>query len=186
MFWGDKLSLSAAFNQIGIQKKSAFSPFIGFEGYVGNAKADSLFLPTTENVANFNFDSSRYLQFGPNAGLAGTLVFWKGFFLTGVASVNYSVGFSEWSRDNDSFKKWGGVPTYLLRGFFGYNDRRFSVNVNYVYKNLNLMVNQPFDQSVNTGNYRLNFIYKFEVSKEFSQKFYKINPMRIFFKNIEH
>ncbi|PZX50097.1 uncharacterized protein DUF4421 [Algoriphagus ratkowskyi] len=186
LFWGDKLSLAAAFSQTRIQKKSAISPFIGFEGYVGNAKADSLFLPTTENVANFNFDSSRYLQFGPNAGLAGTLVFWNGFFLTGVASVNYSVGFSEWSRDTVSFKKWGGVPTYLLRGFFGYNDRRFSVNVNYVYKNLNLMVNQPFDQSVNTGNYRLNFIYKFEVSKSFSRKFYKINPMRILSKNIDY
>lgn len=184
LFWGEKLSLSAAFSQIGVQKKSAFSPFVGLEGYFGNSKADSLFLPTTENVSNFNFDSSQSLQFGPNAGMVGTLVFWNGFFLTGVASVNYSVGFSEWSRGSDSFKKWGGVPTYLLRGFFGYNDHRFSVNVNYVYKNLNLMVNEPFDQSVNTGNYRLNIIYKFEVSKKFSQKFYKINPMRIINKNI--
>jgi hypothetical protein len=184
LFGGERLSLSAAFNQVGIQKKSAFSPFVGLEGYVGSAKADSLFLPTSEDVANFNFDQSNYLQFGPNAGLAGTLVFGKGFFLTGVASVNYSVGFSEWNRDGESFNKWGGVPTYLLRGFFGYNDRRFSVNVNYVYKNLNLVVNEPFDQAVNTGNYRLNFIYKFEVSKKFSQWFYKINPMRIINKNI--
>lgn len=184
LFGGEKLSLAAAFNQVGIQKKSAFSPFVGFEGYVGSAKADSLFLPTTENVSNFNFDQSNYLQFGPNAGLAGTLVFGKGFFLTGVASVNYSLGFLELNRGGESFKKWGGVPTYLLRGFFGYNDRRFSVNVNYVYKNLNLVVSEPFDQAVNTGNYRLNFIYKFEVSKKFSQWFYKINPMRIINKNI--
>lgn len=184
LFGGERLSLAAAFSQAGIQKKSAFSPFVGLEGYVGSAKADSLFLPTSEDVANVNFKQSNYLQFGPNAGLAGTLVFGKGFFLTGVASVNYSVGFSEYHRSGESFKKWGGVPTYLLRGFLGYNDRRFSVNVNYVYKNLNLVVNEPFDQAVNTGNIRLNIIYRFEVSKKFSQWFYKINPMRIINKNI--
>jgi len=184
LFGGEKLSLSAAFNQVAIQKKSAFSPFVGFEGYGGNAKADSLFLPSIENVSEFNFDKSRYLQFGPNAGVAGTFVFGKGFFLTGVASLNYSVGFSEWHRGSDSYKRWGGVPTYLLRGFFGYNDRRFSVNINYVYKNLNLVLKEPFDQAVNTGNYRLNLIYKFEVNKKFAHWFYKINPMRIVNKNI--
>lgn len=185
LFGGEKLSLGAAFSQTGIQIKSAFSPFVGFEGYLGGVKADSLLLPGTESVSELNFDESSYLQFGPNAGLAGTLVFGKGFFLTGVASVNYSIGYSEWNRGDNTFKKWGGVPTYLLRGFFGFNNKKFSVNVNYVYKNLNLISNNPFDQAVNTGNYRFNIIYKFEISRKFSEWFYRINPMRIINKNID-
>lgn len=185
LFWGEKLSLAAAFNQVGIQKKSAFSPFVGIEGYIGDMKGDSLLLPTTEDLRESNFNKGKYRQFGPNVGFAGTLVFGKGFFLTGVASVNYSVGFAEWTRDQVAYRDWGGVPTYLLRGFFGYNDRRFSLNVNYVYKNLNLVKNGPFDQAVNTGNYRVNFLYKLNVSRKFSKNFYKINPMRIINKNIE-
>lgn len=186
LFGGEKLSLSAAFNQVAIQKKSAFSPFVGFEGYFGGMRGDSLLLPTNENLDALNFEEAKYLQFGPNAGFAGTLVFWKGFFLTGVASVNYSVGYGEWFRDQSSVKDWGGTPTYLLRGFFGYNDKRFSLNINYVYKNLNLVKVNQFDQSVNTGNYRLNFIYKFNVGPKFSKLFYSVNPMRIINKNIEH
>lgn len=185
LFGGEKLSLSAAFNQVAIQKRSAISPFVGFEGYFGGMKGDSLLLPGTEAVSQYNFRKASYMQFGPNAGMAGTLVFAKHFFLTGVASVNYSVGFAEWKREGTAYKKWGGVPTYLLRGFLGYNTRLFSVNVNYVYKNLNLVVNEPFDQAVNTGNYRFNIIYKFEIEKSFSEWFYKINPMRIINKNIK-
>lgn len=185
LFGGEKLALAAAFNQLAIQKKSAFSPFVGFEGYVGGMKGDSLLLPSTESLNDLNFRKAAYFQFGPNAGLAGTLVFGKGFFLTGVASVNYSIGSANWEREDVDYRKWGGVPTYLLRGFFGYNNRRFSVNTNYVYKNLNLVLNEPFDQAVNTGNYRFNIIYKFKVSKEFSNWFYKINPLRIFNKNLK-
>src|SRR5690606_37522946 len=147
LFWGEKLSLSAAFNQVAIQKKSAFSPFVGIEGYGGGMKGDSLLLPTTENVEAINFRESKYLQLGPNVGFAGTLVFGKGFFLTGAASVNYSVGFAEWTNGQKSYRDWGGVPTYLLRGFLGYNDKKFSLNVNYVYKNLNLVKPEPFDQA---------------------------------------
>ena len=182
---GEKLSLAAAFSQSAIQKKSAFSPFVGFEGYIGGMSGDSLLIPNSEMLTELDFQKAAYFQFGPNAGIAGTLVFGKGFFLTGVASVNYSVGYAKWEREETEFKKWGGVPTYLLRGFFGYNDRKFSVNVNYVYKNLNLVVNEPFDQAVNTGNYRVNIIYKFEVKREFSEWFYKINPMRILNKNLK-
>jgi len=184
LFNGEKLSLAAAFNQVAIQKKSAFSPFVGLEAYVGNMKGDSLLLPSNEVEAVNNFRESNYFQFGPNAGLAGTLVFGKGFFLTGVASVNYSVGFTQWEREDFSEKKWGGVPTYLLRGFFGYNNKQFSVNVNYVYKNLNLVSNDIFDQAINTGNYRFNIIYKFDMNRKFAEWFYSINPMRIINKNI--
>lgn len=178
LFSGEKLSLAAAFTQADIQKKSAYSPFVGFEVYGGKMKGDSLLLPTFEVPDAVNYRESGYFQAGPNAGMAGTLVFGKGFFLTGVAAANLSVGYSKWENQSQT-KKWGVVPTYSLRGFAGYNGARFSVNFNYVYKNLNLIEAEPFDQAVNTGNYRVNLIYKITPSEKFKKGFNKVNPLSI-------
>ncbi|MHA7131949.1 DUF4421 domain-containing protein [Algoriphagus namhaensis] len=175
LFRGERISLSAAYNQSSIQKKSGFSPFIGFEVYGGHMKGDSLFLPPNEGLELLNFSRVNYFQIGPNAGLASSLAFGNGFYFTAVASANVSVGFSDW-RNNDQFKKWGFVPTYFLRGFFGYNGERFSLNANYVWKNLNLVRNRAFDQAINTGNFRINFIYKIQPSDRFKDKFNKVNP----------
>ena len=182
LFFGDKLSLAAAWNQSSIQKKSAYSPFIGFEGYGGNMSGDSLLLPSSPVTDLINFDKASYFMAGPNAGLAGTLVFWKGFFLTGAASANLSFGYTKW-RNGVELKKWGVAPTYYVRGFFGYNGPRFSINTSYTYKNLNLIEGGPYDQSVNTGNYRINFIYKIFPGKKFKNGFNKVNPVRIVMKD---
>lgn len=179
LFFGEKLSLQASFTQAEIQKRSAFSPFVGFEAYGGSIKGDSLLLPSSEQIDNkFNFDESRYFQAGPNAGLAGTLVFGGGFFLTGVASANLSVGFSEW-ENQDVSRSWGIVPTYYLRGFFGYNNPRFSLNANYVYKQSGLVKVADYNNSINTGNYRINLIYKINMSDKFDRGFRKINLLSI-------
>ena len=138
-------------------------------------KGDSLFLPPTENVSALNFSEVNYFQFGPNAGVASSLVFGKGFFFTAVASANMSFGFSNWQNVQE-FRKWGFVPTYFLRGFFGYNGENFSLNANYVWKNLNLVPNRAFDQAINTGNFRVNMIYKINPSERFKTKFNKVNP----------
>ena len=182
LFFGDKLSLAASWNQSSIQKKSAYSPFIGFEGYGGNIKGDSLLLPTNPETDLINFDQASYFMAGPNAGMAGTLVFAKDFFLSGAASVNLSGGYTKWRNENE-FTKWGVAPTYYLRGFFGYNGPKFSVNTSYTYKNLNLIKGGPYDQAVNTGNYRINFIYKFYAGKKFKNGFNKVNPVRILIKD---
>lgn len=182
LFFGEKLSLGAAFNQATIQKRSAFSPFIGFEVYGGNMKGDSLLLPGSQVPDAVNFDKASYFQAGPNAGLAGTLVFGKGFFLTGAASANVSGGYSKF-RNGEEFKKWGVVPTYYLRAFAGYNGKRISISGNYVYKNLNLIEVDNYQQAVNTGNYRINFVYKFNPGDKFKKGFNKVNPVRIVIKD---
>lgn len=175
---GDQISLGASFLQSGIQKKSAFSPFVGFEIYGGSMKGDSLLLPTTENLDVLNFDRSNYFQFGPNAGAAATLVFGKGFFFTTAGSVNLSIGYGQWENQLE-YREWGVVPTYFVRTFLGYNDRRFSVNANAVFKNLNLIKVGPFDQAVNTGNIRFNIIYKISAGPKLEKSFRKINPIRL-------
>ncbi|SFU20691.1 protein of unknown function [Algoriphagus locisalis] len=181
LFFGDKLSIAAAWNQSSIQKKSAYSPFVGFEGYGGNMRGDSLLLPVNPETDLVNFDRASYFMAGPNAGMAGTWVFWKNFYLTGVAAVNLSGGYTKW-RNVEERKEWGGAPTYYLRGFFGYNGPRFAVTTSYVYKNLNLIKGGPYDQAVNTGDYRINFIYKIYAGKSFKKKFNKVNPVRIIIK----
>jgi hypothetical protein len=178
LFRGERVSIGASFNQAAIQKKSAFSPFVGFEVYGGGMKGDSLLLPSSENLDILNFKRSSYFQFGPNTGAAATLVFGKGFFVTAVGSVNLSVGYGEWENTIEQ-KKWGTVPTYFVRGFIGYNNRKFSINANAVYKNLNLINSGPFDQAVNTGNIRFNIIYKLDAGPKLEKGFRKVNPSRL-------
>ena len=101
--------------------------------------------------------------------------------MMGVAAVNLSGGYSKW-RNVEERKEWGVAPTYYLRGFFGYNGPRFAITTSYVYKNLNLIETRPYDQAVNTGDYRINFIYKIYAGKSFKKKFNKVNPVRILIK----
>lgn len=177
LFRGERISLSASYNQSSVQTTSGFSPFVGFEMYGGFMKGDSLFLPRSEDVGALNFREVNYFQFGPNAGLASSLVFGNGFFFTAVASANLSFGMSNWTNQ-DEFRRWGVVPTYFLRGYFGYNGDRFSLNANYVWKNLNLVTNEVFDQAINTGNFRINFIYKIQPAAPFRNEFNKFNPVK--------
>ncbi|RAI84174.1 DUF4421 domain-containing protein [Algoriphagus yeomjeoni] len=182
LFFGDKLSIAAAWNQSSVQKKSAYSPFVGFEGYGGNMKGDSLLLPLSPQTELINFDRASYFMAGPNAGMAGTLVFWRNFYLTGVAAVNLSGGYTKWNNVEEQ-KKWGVAPTYYVRGFFGYTGPRFGITTSYIYKNLNLIKGGPYDQAVNTGDFRINFIYKIYAGKNFKKKFNTVNPVRIISKD---
>lgn len=177
VFNGQRVSIDAAMHNSSIQKRSAFSPLIGFEAYNVRAEGDSVIFPVEENYPN-NFKKADYLHFGPNAGLVGTLVFGKGFFLTGALIGNLGAGYSRWDEDKGTIT-WQVIPGYSARGYAGFNNRKFSVNVNYVYKHLNLANQFDWDQSVNTGNYRLNFVYKFEVSDRFKKTFSKYNPLNL-------
>lgn len=178
LFQGDKLSLEASLNQSSIQKKSAASLMAGFEVYGGSIKGDSLILPSIENQREINFKESSYFQFGPNVGAAGTLVFGGGFFLTGVASAGLNLGTSGFNN-GVSQNKFGLVPSYLLRGFLGYNGEKFSINANYVYKNNRLIRQDPFQTDLITGNYRINIVYKIRPSEKFKNGFNKINPIKL-------
>lgn len=160
----DKLSLRASFLQNEWQKKSAGSFLLGFEAYGGRAIADSPLLPDRlMEDAGRNFRTMRFLDFGPNAGYAYTWVLKKRFFITAVASSSLGLGYSflEGGREPGRHTEWGISPNYFLRGFVGYNYGSWSVNANYVHNRVRLVPNQGFTNSLMTGNYRLNFIYRF-------------------------
>lgn len=177
VFNGQKISIDAAMHNSFIQKRSAFSTLVGFEAYTVRVEGDSLIFPVEADYAN-NFKKADYLHFGPNAGFVGTLVFGKGFFLTGALIGNVGGGYSRWDKDKETVT-WQVIPGYSARGYAGYNNKKFSINVNYVYKHLNLASEFDLNQSVNTGNYRLNFVYKFDVSDKFKRTFDKFNPINL-------
>lgn len=183
VFNGQKISIDAAMQQSSIQKRSAFSPLVGFEAYRVAVQGDSVIFPAEENYP-VNFKSADNLHFGPNAGFVGTLVLGKGFFLTGALIGNLGAGYSKWDGDKET-RVWQAVPGYSARSYAGFNNRKFSINVNYVYKHLILTNQFDVDNSGNTGNYRLNFIYKFDVSPKFKKTFEKFNPLNIIGKGYE-
>lgn len=161
LFNGDKISLRAAFLQSEWQKRSAGSPFLGFEFYGGNASNDEPFLPQQFlSSEDRNFDATRYFQFGPNLGYVHTFVILKHFFITGYASTNLSLGQQRLFFEDSSQQKWGVSSNLFLRGFIGYNSEKWSINANYVHNRVNMIRNNDFDNSILTGNYRINFVYR--------------------------
>jgi hypothetical protein len=179
IFFGERISINAAMHQSEIQKKSAFSPLVGFEVYRARISGDSLIIPQELNPV-FNYSEADFLHLGPNAGFLGTVVFGKGFFATGAFSGNLGLG-NSWLEGADGKKEgdWGVILGYHFRGYVGYNGPKFGFNVNYVYKNLNLNPIRELEQSADTGNYRFNLVYKIRPGKKLSKAFDKLSPTRI-------
>lgn len=179
VFFGDRISINAAMHQSEIQKKSAISPLVGFEVYRARVSGDSLIIPE-ELAPDFNYSRADFMHLGPNVGVLGTLVFGKGFFVTGAFSGNLGAGHSWLDGGNGERESdWSILLGYHFRGYIGYNSSRFGFNLNYVYKNLNLNPIRELEQSADTGNYRFNFVYKIRPGEKFSKTFGKFNPTRI-------
>ncbi len=162
LFNGDKLSLKAAFLQSAWQKKSAGSVVTGFEFYFGRANDDNNiladFIPDPIEFQKLNF-----IEFGPNLGYVHTFVIAKHFFITGMVSGNIGLGNTTISSDTDKEGKWGVNSNYFLRGFAGYNGSKWSINANYIQNNVRIKDARSFSTDFQTGNYRINFVYRFDV-----------------------
>lgn len=159
---GEKLSLKAAFLQSAWQKKSAGSVVAGMEFYFGNAQ-------DTKNIlAEFipdplEFNRMDFFEFGPNLGYVHTIVIAKHFFITGMVSANIGLGNTRISSDTFEEGRWGFNSNYFLRGFAGYNGPVWSINANYVHNNVRIEEARSFTTDFQTGNYRINFVYRFDV-----------------------
>jgi hypothetical protein len=157
-----KFSFRAAFLQNEWQKKSAGTFLLGFEMYGGRVLGDSAIVPPSGlGNPSPHVRSIRFFDLGPNVGYAYTLVIRKHFFITGSVAANLGAGYSRQEADASRNTRWGVYPNYFWRGFVGYNSERWSINANYVSNHLRLVTNQPYATNLNTGNYRLNFIYRF-------------------------
>ncbi|TXK26768.1 DUF4421 domain-containing protein [Pontibacter qinzhouensis] len=176
LFNHERFSYRAAFLQNEWQKKSAGSFLLGFEMYGGGVTGDSVLVPVPLIGSQAgNFDELNFFEFGPNAGYAYTLVIKKHFFITASAAANLGVGYSEKVEGAAEHRHWGINPNVFLRGFVGYNSGRWSVNANYVRNNVRIIANQGYSNSILTGNYRLNFVYRIEPGPKLSRQLRRLN-----------
>lgn len=164
-----KFSYRASFLQSEWQKKSAGTFIFGVEVYGGRVKADSTIIPTMVNneEADRDIQLLRFFEFGPNAGYAYTWVIKKHFFLTGSASISLDYGVNTISDKNGKTKANGISPNTFLRFFGGYNSDRWAISLIYVTNGVSLATESIERQIIlNTGNFRVNYIYRFAPSKK--------------------
>lgn len=178
---GDKLSLKAAFLQSAWQKKSAGSFLLGFEAYGGWVENEGSILPVEiVDSERRNFSRLGFLQIGPNAGYAHTLVFWKRFFVTGVVSANLAFGPTYVNNINGRERNWGMLPNVFGRVFLGYNGPVWSINANYLRNYVHLSSLEDYTNAFITGNYRFNFVYRFEAGPKLKPFLEYVDPARYF------
>jgi hypothetical protein len=180
LFNGDKVSLKAAFLQSAWQQRSGGSALAGFEIYGGFAENPFSLIPSGMVSGEFSdFKALRFFQFGPNLGYVHTLVIKKHFFITAMFSGNLSLGNQQLENDLSASRRWGLNTNMFLRGFAGYNSERWSINANYVRNTVRLVKNSGFSNDMNTGNYRINFVYRFDVAPKLKSVLDFANPTRL-------
>jgi hypothetical protein len=169
LFNGEKLSLKAAFLQSAWQKKSAGSLVAGIEIYGGRANDPGNILP--EFIPDpLEFNQLNFFEIGPNLGYVHTIVIAKHFFITGMVSGNVGIGNTTLSSDAASEGRWGFNTNYFLRGFAGYNGPIWSINANYVHNNVRIEEVRLFRTDFQTGNYRINLVYRFNVGPKLKRQ----------------
>lgn len=162
VFNPEKFSFQAAFLQTEWQRRSGSTFLLGFEMYGGQAENELGIVPSILLTTNDDkFDRIRFFEFGPNVGYAATLVVKKHFFLTGSLSSNLALGYTTLNKLGSNVTAWGVNPNLFARIFAGYNSEKWSVNANYVLNTVNLPSLDEVNSSFTTGNYRLNFVYRF-------------------------
>ncbi|SEJ14781.1 protein of unknown function [Cyclobacterium xiamenense] len=170
LFNGDKFSYRAAFLQNEWQQRSAGSFLAGMEVYGGQVRNQYGILPTSL-AREFDLRQVKFMEWSPTIGYAYSLVVKKHFFLTLSAASGFSVGrTSLHDATGAEERNWAVRPNYFLRGFTGYNSDRWSVNVNYVYNQVNLAPVAGHRIHVGTGNYRFNLIYRFAPGPKLAKK----------------
>ncbi|WP_373492924.1 DUF4421 domain-containing protein [Aquiflexum sp.] len=188
LFNGDKVSLKAAFHQGARQKKSAGSFLAGVEFYGGWATNEGMLIPAPiqPNVnGRKEFQNLGFFQMGPNVGYVHTFVFWKYFFITGMASTNLAIGQSYLDYSGERMTNLGVSPNLLVRGFAGYNGLRWSVNANYVHNRVRMAQVNDFSNAIMTGNYRMNLVYRFDIGPKLRPILEYVNLERYFPKGLK-
>ena len=164
-----KFSYRASFLQNEWQKKSAGTFIFGVEAYGGRIKADSTLVPTFVNSSEAQRDIKlmRFFEIGPNAGYAYTWVIKKHFFLTGSASLSLDFGVNRIFETEGDQRQRGVSPNTFLRFFGGYNSKKWAISVIYVTNSVSLATGNIERQIIlNTGNFRVNYVYRFTPSKK--------------------
>jgi hypothetical protein len=167
IFNNTKFSYRAAFQQTEWQKKSAGSFLAGVELYIGRFRGDSTIIPSElrETANPETIRKFRFIEFGPNVGYAYTWVY-KKFFVTGGAAISLNAGINRYYDQEGGETFVGFSPNSLVRVSTGYNVRNWSINLFYVTAGLHLPKQEEKNVVVNSGNIRMNFVYRIYPTKK--------------------
>jgi hypothetical protein len=164
-----RFSYRAAFLQNEWQKKSAGTWLAGLDIYAGSIQADSTIIPTAVDaeIAATELKQMRFFEIGPSFGYAYTYVYKKHWFVTGAGSVSLSTGFNTFYDDEGKTRATGLSPNTLFKIFGGYNSSRYALSILYI-SNAQSLARDTDERRVrlNTGNVRVNFIYRFWPNRE--------------------
>lgn len=163
-----KFSYRAAFLQNEWQKQSAGTLLAGLEVYAGSIQADSSIVPTAidSETAATALIQMRFFELGPSLGYAYTYVYKRHFFVTGAGSVSLSTGFNTFYDNEGRTRATGITPNTLFKVFGGYNSSSWAVSILYI-SNAQSLARDSDERAMrlNTGNVRLNFVYRFRPNK---------------------
>ncbi len=164
-----RFSYRASFNQDAWQRKSQGSFLLG--GYMTyyNVRADSSIIPTAlidQFEPQARLRRGGFLDLGPMAGYAYTLVYREHWFLTvsgalggglSLQRVISEVGEVEASRTGMGLG-WHGQ----LRSGLGYNSAWNYVGFSFHQENIGYLISDEGNFRWNVGNVRLNFAHRFD------------------------
>jgi hypothetical protein len=176
-----KFSYRAAFLQNEWQKKNAGSFLVGLEMYTGWINADSTLLPPAIAALENDLKPERvhFFELGPNAGYAYTFVLSKHFFITGSAAASADLGWRSLGDDLQKKRSAGVCVNSFLRFVGGYNSKQWGIAAFYITDHVNLVSGTDSRKMfLNTGNYRLNFIYRFAPGKKTKKILQPINDLK--------
>jgi hypothetical protein len=163
-----KFSYRAAFLQNEWQKRSAGTWLAGIDIYTGSVETDSTIIPAAiEETAAIGLKQMRFFEAGPSLGYAYTYVYKKHFFITGTVSASLSTGFNTFLDNDGKTRATGITPNTLFKIFGGYNSSTWAASILYI-SNVQSLARHNDDRAVrlNTGNIRLNLVYRFKPGKK--------------------
>lgn len=164
IFNNKRFSYPAAFLQSEWQKRSAGTFLLGGEIFAGEIFADSTLIPARINaeVAEENMERITFVELGPSAGYAYTLVVKKHFFATASVSGSLDAGLNTLYTDEGEKREFGFRPNSMVRLAAGYNSRIWSFNAVYINNTVRLPGDgQDKHMRLRTGNVRFHLVYRF-------------------------
>lgn len=178
IFNNDRFSYRAAFNQDAWQRKSQGSLLAG--GYLTyfHLRSDSSVVPV--QLAGLydrglHLRRGGFLDLGPSAGYAYTLVFKEHFFLTGSFVVGGGLSLQRATTvspgKSEVLKTSAGLGWHgQFRAGAGYNSARYYVGMSFNQENIGYLLDDRSSFYWSVGNIRLNLVKRFDLHIGFMDK----------------
>ena len=178
IFNNDRFSYRAAFNQDAWQRKSQGTLLAG--GYLTyfHLKSDSSLIPSDLSALydpGLQIRRGGFLDLGPSAGYAYTLVFKEHIFLTGSVVLGGGLSVqratSAATDGSEVLKTSAGFGWHgQFRAGVGYNSARYYAGISFNQENIGYLLQDRSSFYWSVGNIRLNFVKRFDMHIGFMDK----------------